>query len=377
MNARNPNRWVSAAFAAILISPGLIQIGIELSRAETPQALDLFTRKPTVARLRAYEDRLEDASWVAARLRPWVQAARFVCLGDPGPKALLGRKGWWFYQPGVEYATQRAPAPGPSGDPVLAISKYHAQLAERGMHLLVVVAPNKSSVYPENVSRRGEHVPEAISPTTRSVLERLRAAGVEVVDLFALYHRSKPASSGGPTDPLYLAQDSHWSPAGLELAARVVARRLLERGWIKLGNTTYDRRPLSLQRRGDIVTMLGSRPLERRWAPELVVCTQIVDSEAGEIYRDDPAAEVLVLGDSFLRIFQQDDPGGAGFLAHLALELMQPVASVVNDGGASALVRQELYRRPALLENKKVVIWEFVERDIRYGTEGWPTVPLP
>jgi hypothetical protein len=86
---------------------------------------------------------------------------------------------------------------------------------------------------------------------------------------------------------------------------------------------------------------------------------------------------VLVLGDSFLRIYQQDEPGGAGFIAHLARELKQPLTSVVNDGGASTLVRQELHRRPALLQNKRVVVWEFVERDIRLGTEGWQQVPLP
>jgi hypothetical protein len=40
-------------------------------------------------------------------------------------------------------------------------------------------------------------------------------------------------------------------------------------------------------------------------------------------------------------------------------------------------VRQELYRRPALLQHKRVVVWEFVERDLRLGTEGWQQVPLP
>jgi len=30
-----------------------------------------------------------------------------------------------------------------------------------------------------------------------------------------------------------------------------------------------------------------------------------------------------------------------------------------------------------LLCNKKVVVWEFVERDLRFGTEGWQVVPLP
>jgi hypothetical protein len=43
----------------------------------------------------------------------------------------------------------------------------------------------------------------------------------------------------------------------------------------------------------------------------------------------------------------------------------------------STLVRQDLFRRPELLQDKKVVIWEFVERDIRFGAEGWQLVPLP
>ena len=78
-----------------------------------------------------------------------------------------------------------------------------------------------------------------------------------------------------------------------------------------------------------------------------------------------------------MRIYQQDEPGGAGFIAHLAKELKQPLASLVSDGGASTLVRQELHRRPGLLRNKRVVVWEFVERDIHLGTEGWQQVPLP
>jgi len=86
---------------------------------------------------------------------------------------------------------------------------------------------------------------------------------------------------------------------------------------------------------------------------------------------------VLVLGDSFLRIYERDAPGGAGFVPHLARQLGRPVAGIINDGGASTLVRQELFRRPRLLARAKVVVWEFVERDIRLGTEGWQNVPLP
>jgi hypothetical protein len=123
--------------------------------------------------------------------------------------------------------------------------------------------------------------------------------------------------------------------------------------------------------------MLQAPRLERRTVPENVACAQVVRSDNAQPYQDDPNSTILVLGDSFLRIYQQDEPGSAGFIAHLAKELKQPVTSLVNDGGASTLVRQELYRRPELLKNKQVVIWEFVERDIRLGTEGWQQVPLP
>jgi hypothetical protein len=30
-----------------------------------------------------------------------------------------------------------------------------------------------------------------------------------------------------------------------------------------------------------------------------------------------------------------------------------------------------------MLEGKKVVVWEFVERDIALGADGWADVPLP
>ena len=176
---------------------------------------------------------------------------------------------------------------------------------------------------------------------------------------------------------MYLTQDSHWSPAGLELAAQAVAQRIVERDWIQPGRTGYQARPAPTERFGDVVRMLNVPPIEKRLQPERVVCVQVVHSETNQPYQDDPRSEILVMGDSFLRIFQQDEPGSAGFIAHLARQLRQPVASIVNDGGASTLVRQELYRRPTLLENKKVVIWEFVERDIRFGTEGWQRVPLP
>jgi hypothetical protein len=123
--------------------------------------------------------------------------------------------------------------------------------------------------------------------------------------------------------------------------------------------------------------MLQNPGLERAFGTEEVACEQVIRRGDGRPYQDEPDARVLLLGDSFLRIYESDEPGAAGFVAHLARALRQPLTSIVNDGGASTLVRQELYHRPRFLAGKSLVIWEFVERDIRDGAEGWQIVPLP
>jgi hypothetical protein len=94
-------------------------------------------------------------------------------------------------------------------------------------------------------------------------------------------------------------------------------------------------------------------------------------------YKDDyRGSTILVLGDSYSRIYQTDQPNSAGWISHLARELSQPVASLVSDGGSSTLVRQSLARKPGLLKNKKLVIWEVVERDFRFGDEGWKKIEI-
>jgi hypothetical protein len=369
----------SVGFLAIIASTGTIQTAIEVARHERPQLLELFTGRPSTQALRQYEGRMEEASWVAGKLRPWMQHVQFALLHDAGEKALIGRDGWLFYKPGFKYLTERAAARqafGPPADPLPAILAFRDALAARGIRLLVVPAPNKETVYPEKVTRRARQMPSAVCPRTRELLRQLQAAGVETVDLFAVYARGRQQSTASD-QALYLVQDSHWSPRGVELAARAVARRLLQQDWASLRQTDYQTRPAPVRRVGDLLRMLQTPSLEQRVPPEQVPCRQVFRRDTGALYVDDLGAEVLVLGDSFLRIYQQDEPGAAGFIAHLGRELRQPVASLVNDGGASTLVRQELYRRPALLKNKKVVVWEFVERDIRFGAEGWQLVPLP
>ncbi|MCL4203113.1 MAG: hypothetical protein KJ000_11485 [Pirellulaceae bacterium] len=371
--------FTTVAFAAVIFSAGTIQTIAELRRGEWPESLRVFRQMPTAANLRSFETDLEQASLVIGWLRPPAQFARFQWLADAGDKSLVGREGWLFYRPGIQQAARGA-ADDPSAslaDPLPAIVSFRDQLAQRGVRLLVVPVPNKESIYPELVSARAAGRQVAVGDRTAEVLRRLDAAGVEFLDLFEVYRRAKQSQTDPSDARYYLAQDTHWSPEGVQLAAEAVARRLLDLGWIELGPVDYEQRAAPVQRVGDLLQMLQLPRLPHAWQPETCNCRQVVRLEDETPYRDDSAAEVLVIGDSFLRIYQQDEPGSAGFVAHVARELHQPLMSVINDGGGATLVRQELARRPALLAGKTVVVWEFVERDLHSGTDGWQLVPLP
>lgn len=375
---RRAQIFVAATFLAVIAAPGLIQAVHELREGERPRALDVFLRPPTARNLHAYEQGLEERSLVVKRLRPGMQYLQWRLLADAGEKAVVGRHGWLFYRPSVRYLveSQTGAPEGDFADPLPAIQSFRDQLRARRIRLLVVPVPNKESIYPEMLARRAEGAGVVVCERTRRLLDRLEQFDIEYVDLFEVFRRARQQESGSEPGRLYLAQDSHWSPEGARLAAVAVARRVLDGGTIHRGDRGYAERPVTVQRHGDLVQMLRVPQIERAIEPESATCLQVVESDDGTPYRDAPESEVLILGDSFLRIYEQDEPGSAGFIAQVARELGQPLTSIVNDGGASTLVRQALARRPALLRNKRLVIWEFAEREIRYGTEGWKIVPL-
>ena len=359
-----------AVFLAILFVEGPVQAVLDWRNEGQPRVADLVTQAPTQDNLRAFESALERESWSADAIRPLAQYGRYAVLGDLGAKALAGADDWLFYRPGVDFLVQPwdpASLAYPN-DPVAATADFQQTLAARGIALLVVVAPGKASVYPDKL---GGGAPSEVQRHPRQFLAGLEKAGIASVNLYATFNGARDSSE----KPLYLQRDTHWTPTGLAIAADAVAQRVLDGGWVAKGDTAYNTRPVDVARAGDVLAMTDSAHVQAAYAAESVACEQVI-GPGGTPYADATTAPILVLGDSFLRIYQADEPGAAGFIAHLAKALQQPVASIVSDGGASTLVRQELARKPELLAGKKLVIWEFVERDLRFGTEGWQRVAM-
>jgi hypothetical protein len=371
--------FLITAFMLALLSVGVIQLAVELSEGERPQVAELFRQLPKKDNLRMFENDLEKSCWLVEMLRPTVQYMQFLLLRDMGDNALMGRSGWFFYKPAVQYLIEPLPVdPGYNQEDVLStIISFRDQLAQRGIKMLVVPTPNKASIYPEMLTRRAEDLEQSVNPKTIDILSKLRESGVEIVDLFSLFVEAHKSLSPDDNTKYYLAQDSHWSSDGARLAGQAVAKKTLDLGWAEKGKVKYSLKPTTIARYGDVLKMMRVPKIESCFEPETLECEQVIDSDTGKVYQDDPNSQVLVIGDSFLRIYSRDEPGVAGFIEHLACGLGLPLTSVVNDGGASTLVRQELSRNPALLRNKKLVIWEFVERDIRFGAEGWQQVQLP
>jgi hypothetical protein len=372
--------FLTLTFLVMTFIVPLTQAGIEIYQGQLPAAFDIVTRAPTVENLRAYERHVEDSSWFSRKLRPWMQYFWFETLSNPGDKAILGNDGWLFYKPDVRYLVEPYPPDEtrswPDEDPISAILGFQEQLSRRGIRLMVIPMPGKPSVYPDKLTRRVALKRESFPSHTLDLIARLRKRGVEVVDLFATFQLLRRSQAPSSEELYYLPQDTHWSGQAARIVAEIVAERIRSLGWIDSGSRGYDVKPVSVKRRGDIVRMARVPEIEQQLPLEEVGCSQVVDRATGQLYKDDPHSPVLILGDSFLRIYQSDEPFSAGFISHLADKLRQPLASIVNDGGASTLVRQEVSRRSTLLQGKKLVIWEFVERDIRFGTEGWKQIPL-
>ncbi len=323
--------------------------------------------------LRAFESRLEKENAFVKKTRPFYQSFAWNVLRDPGEKALCADSGFLFYRQDVEFLVRPHPWNADSLDnPIEAVLAFRAELEKRGVELLVVVVPGKPSVYPEflNPTMYGASG-DGISPGL-AFLDSLEAHGVQTVNLYSVFRKEK--FRDGESDFLYLNTDTHWTPRGAEVAAKAVANKIRKFPfYADLSRVPLTDSLVLVERSGDIAAMAD---LEKAFPMQTVEASVVKNAKGVPLKSDFRNAQILILGDSFSRIYETDAPMSAGWISRLAKNLHVPVSAIVSDGGASTLVREKLARRSGVLKNKKLLVWEFVERDLRFGAEGWKKVRL-
>ena len=419
------NRFLTLFFLAVITAVPLLQITREFAAIRAgkeagrtlPQSFDVFSFLiPSRAELKtlalaedgllaagnrvnarmlrdiqSYETALKERDGLMQWVIPRMQIPVTAWLKGGNEDAYCGRDGWLFYRKDIDSLTGRGfldpeilarraaggselKAP-PQPDPLKAIIDFRDQLAKRGIALIVMPAPVKPSIHPEWHSARYEGRPGAVqNPSFSAFVERLAKEQVACSDAAPLLVRAK---AGGT--PQYLRTDTHWTPAGMELAAKALADLARQTAVLPPATARFTAVAKELTNLGDVAMMLKFPSEWKVFASETVTVRQVTDG--GQPWRPDATAEVLLLGDSFANIFSLAPMGwgeGAGFVEHLSLALGLPVDAITrNDAGSFAtreMLAKELQRGNDRLAGKKLVIWEFASRELACG--DWKLIPL-
>jgi hypothetical protein len=337
-------------------------------------------------RLRSFETRFSEMN-IFSQWRETDQALLVRWFREGNQRVLIGEEGWLYYRPDVETvigkgsryieppSVARAPGRKPWQPPLPVIQDFAEQLEARGIRLVLVPVPTKAMVYPDGLAARGERgMPYEYERTLRE----LQSIGIECVDLRGLEGK-------------WMKRDTHWTPAAMKEAAVRVAAAIPDSGLS--GKFAFSLTPEERTTKGDLVGMLGESKLETLFGPERVVLERLV-STGSEVLSPNPDSDLVLLGDSFVNIFDDVSLGfgktgeekiGAGFASHLAFAMKRKLAVLASNGGGATTVRkrfaEELSKRAT---PPKTVVWVLSARDIflpelparRAGIE-WEFVDLP
>lgn len=413
ISARTARVMVWTFIAALAIVP-MSQALVELAAHRRPQVLDVTApvraavqgaaRGDRAAVVKAwrtlvsrefpkeFEAALERASIPKQFVQPRLQSVLTGALGFGNDKGVVGRSGWLFYGPGLDYVTgpdfvdpetirrvgkrmiDKDGVSDPQPDPRPALEAFHRAAVAAGIHLVVVPIPDKSMLQPDRLTARAEGWPAGPVVNNRGYekfLADMRLAGVDVLD---------PTPTSPAREARYLSQDTHWTPSFMDDVSALVAARVST----VLGDgrdrepPRYRTRDVPVRRVGDLVDILKLPMGQTLFAPNTITVAA-VEEQDGRPWRRESDADVLVLGDSFTNIFSEPAMGwgaSAGFAEHLSLHLNRPVDAISLNGGATA-VRQELARRAADGDRPsatRVIVYAFAARFL--ANEHWPVIPL-
>lgn len=348
---------------------------------------------PPVKAIEDFDDALERNSAIGQLLLPRVQflMTRFGGVGNE--QAYVGCDGWLFYRPDVDVLMapgfldpghlKRRARHGDSSseavqpDPVKAIVQFHRDLQRRGITLLVMPAPSKPAIHPEQMSSRYASADGPLeNPSYERFLAEMKGNGVAVFDVSHELAALKRASGR----PQFLQADTHWTPEAMELAAGKLADFIQSQQLLpSRASAHYMTKEVKVSNRGDLDLMLRLSADSGMFPAQQVGIHPVFESD-GKPWRSNRQSDVLVLGDSFFNIYSWDKMNwgaSAGFVEHLSYRLQRPVDRIIINAGGSFTTRQELAKptQKNRLDGKRLVIYEFAMRDL--GAGDWRLFGLP
>lgn len=262
-------------------------------------------------------------------------------------------------------------------DPVPFLVHFQQLLAAKGVDLLIVPVPAKTTIYPDKVDsgfKPGDPF------ATKPFYEILEAAGLTVLDLEPVFAEERANGA-----KMHCEQDAHYTPYACEVIAKLIAERIGDEDWFRAQS-----RPLKITR--GPATELGivgdQAPEElRNSIGETLKLSYCGVNEGGKIVPVEPDQDspILLLGDSHTFVFQEGATGGmhcrgAGLLDNLQVETGFACDLVGVRGSGTKNARIDLYRRavanPDYWSKKKFVVWCFSVREFTQSLDKLAEVPL-
>jgi len=274
--------WLITVFFFIGISlPGMRLLctapAKEISEAENRQLMPLpawhWDKLSIEAYPSAYERYFNDHFGCRDRLIRWHHYLKAIIFHvSPVEKVLIGREGWLYFTEHDMVKDFLGQVPYNEQELLGIKDNLQARqeiLARLGMKYLLVIAPDKHSIYPEYLpdyllQQRGEtRLDQLVSYLRRtSTVNLLDLRGVLLEEKFRLGNESL----------LYLIKDTHWNQRGAFVAYRAIMAAI--RSWSPetVGLTDSDLvMETKLSTRGDLANMLDLNELLPEQAPYLRV----------------------------------------------------------------------------------------------------------
>ena len=403
---------MTLGFLVLIAVPAVYQY-VRAPDSDATLLRKLVTEFPTAKRCKQFEEKLEKTSVLAQQVRASYQALLTRALNQGSRQVVVGEGGMLFYHEGINFCTgegflskrfaeskRNSLAGGEdflgawlneflgvqededavvqleekyeADNPVTCLIDLKNQLARRGIHLLAIPLPSKETIFPERLWP-GYPVEEGPAVNTDFTLwkRRLQKAGVDVLDLSEDYWKVKGERNH------WLKYDTHWAPDGVNFAAEIITRHLQKDkkilGSYEKQHYTTRKELLTREPFFELLNMLELPPNLPRFpmAAEMELTRVYLD---GAPARGDDTSPILLLGDSFTEMYQESN---ADLACQLMLRLgtsVQVLSAYAGNGDNTNL----LVDNPHCLDRKKVVIWEFVTRNLTSKTYGyWNKVVLP
>lgn len=263
---------------------------------------------------------------------------------------ILGSDGWLYYEPTLGDYTGTEPMTSRSlWCAAINLGLMQEYCESLGAEFVFVPAPNKNSLYDENMPSYGV---KAETSNAQRLFDILDFTGVNYLDLFSAFAAEE--------ETLYFAHDSHWNSKGAAFAADLINAALG-------GESSYysDAFARSESHSGDLYEMLYPAFSDSEQNPLYGGELSFTHSGGGELRPDSITIDTVGSGEGSLLAFR--DSFGNLLYPYLA------------DSYASARFSRAVsydLAQMATLGTDRVLI-ELVERNLDYLVSYYPLMPAP